>query len=228
MYRGAAQTRPEAAPRTGRRDNATRGNTLPATRMRHELAAATRKTFPVDALLIALLLLSTLLVSAFLITTGASRFTSGRASGFTTFGAPHVRFPWSAGLGLGELLVGVALVTLPSPASMLAAYVALMAILAYAVTAARSYRPRDQRRPGDVTGPGLGAVIALCGVAVLAIADSLALQSALVRLFDPATFGWLSVIAPSVVAVRWLLRRPSAPSATPGAGVRLKEAAAAH
>lgn len=160
-----------------------------------------------DALLSSLLLLSTLAISAFYITTGVSRFTSGRATGFTRLGAPHVRFPISAVLGSAELLLGVLLLVLPSPGSMAASYAALLGTSVCAWRAATSYRPRDQRQPGDITGAGLGTVIALCGVAVVAIADSLALRSAVVRLFDPANFSSIGILLLVAGAIAWLTRR---------------------
>ena len=157
-----------------------------------------------DALLSTILLLSTLLVSAFLILTGKSRFTSGRASGFTPLGAPHVGFPLSAALGVGEVLLGIGLLVLPSPGSMVAAYLALLGLIVYTWRAARSLRPADERRQGDITGAGLGTIITLCGISVVAIADSIALTPALFRLADPANLAWIGALGLGAASVRWL------------------------
>lgn len=151
-----------------------------------------------DALLNALMLLATLAMAAFLVTTGWSRFTSGRASGFTRAGAPYVAFPHSAILGAAEIALGVGLLVLPPPASMVAAYAAMVLTLVYAVLAWRNWRREPEggdRRPGDVTGRALGILITLCGVAVLAFTNAMALRPALMRLLDPTVAAWVVGLA---------------------------------
>ncbi len=140
-----------------------------------------------DAFVSALLLLSSLVVAAFFVATGVERFLGGRATGFSTLGAPRVAFPWSVVLGLAEVGLGVSVLVAP-PVGMVAAYVAMITIAVYTWRANRSYRSQDAER---ATRAQVATLVGLAGVSVVALADSIALVSPLMRMFDPLTLVWL-------------------------------------
>lgn len=141
-----------------------------------------------DAFLGALLLLSSLVVAAFFVATGVERFLGGRATGFSTLGAPRVAFPWSVALGLAEVGLGVSVLAFAPPIGMVAAYVAMITIAVYTWRANRSYRSEDAER---ATRTQVALLVGLAGVSVVALADSIALVSPLMRMFDPLTLVWL-------------------------------------
>lgn len=145
-----------------------------------------------DALVSALMLLSSLLVTSYFVATGVGRFLSGRATGFTTLGAPRVSFPWSAILGIVEVALGVGVFFLPAPGGMLAAYLAMLLVAIYAWVTVRNFRSSKRPDTGDrASGTQAWVQIGMAGVSVVALVDSLDLISPVVRLFDPAVVAWL-------------------------------------
>ncbi|QIK71551.1 hypothetical protein G7070_03775 [Propioniciclava coleopterorum] len=162
-----------------------------------------------DAFLGALLLLSSLIVAAYFVATGVGRFVGGRATGFTSLGAPRVSFPRSALLGLAEIAVGAGIILVPAPGGMLAAYLAMIGSVGYAWLAVRSYRSDAAER---ATRTQAAATIGLAGLSVVAIVDSFALTPPVVRLLDPVNLAALLALgAAAGGALYWQRRSTAAP-----------------
>jgi len=138
------------------------------------------------------MLLSSLLVTTYFVATGVGRFLSGRATGFTTLGAPRVSFPVSAILGIAEVAIGVGIFLLPPPAGMLAAYIAMLVVAIYAWVGVRNYRSHALTPGADrASGGQAWTLIGMAGVCVVALVDSLALVAPAARLLDPVMLAWL-------------------------------------
>lgn len=145
-----------------------------------------------DAFVGALMLLSSLLVTTYFVATGVGRFLSGRATGFTTLGAPRVSFPFSAILGIAEVAIGVGIFLLPPPAGMLAAYIAMLVVAIYAWVGVRNYRSHALTPGADrASGGQAWTLIGMAGVCVVALVDSLALVAPAARLLNPVMLAWL-------------------------------------
>lgn len=168
-----------------------------------------------DTFLNAVLLLSTLLVSGTFLATGAARLTNKVTSGFTPLGAPAVPARASLPLGLAEVALGVSLLVFGSPGSLMAAYVAMIALVTYAGLAGRAYAPKVG--PSRLSGQQMTASVIMCGISAVAIADSLTLQSALTRLANPALLAWIVAFGMVAAAGVWATRRNVTPTTTPDA-----------